>query len=385
MDEADSVQPWQNKAFGRHMFRLEGIDPTVTVCTKTMQQAAKNNSIENDEMGLSSLSTFFNDITSLGSPMSMDGTDDGRTIYEESSVNLTELSEYGGDLANELQAKDTSDALFHDAFIDGSFRYSVDIPPSFDFDFSKDPQSLSKRKFAEDLAADDETDSVAELVFNADDEIPESSQFHLATREKRSDVQANVNMMSLHEPSETPKKRKLSKESAMMKSAVARLPSTGMTQSFNAGESAENRRQPRRRSTRARFSITSEDLSPAPSPAAEVPTSSQIDTTQYISDDELRMLETKELNKRVKTLPRTVIEHIKHRRRTLKNRGYARQCREKKVAETSTLQKSNGELEKELASQKLEVQVMMLQRDEWKKKFECLVGALSARGVRVKL
>ena len=123
-----------------------------------------------------------------------------------------------------------------------------------------------------------------------------------------------------------------------------------------------------------KFSSTFDDSSPVSSPEAEVP---------IVGDDELISLETKELNKRVKYLPKAVVQEIKHRRRTLKNRGYARSCREKKMSETNTLQKSNGDLEKELAGKRLELQLMLLERDDWKSKYENLFAACTKHGFRV--
>ena len=124
-----------------------------------------------------------------------------------------------------------------------------------------------------------------------------------------------------------------------------------------------------------KLSWTFDDSSPVSSPEAEVP--------HVVGDEELISLETKELNKRVKFLPKSVVQEIKHRRRTLKNRGYARSCREKKMSETNTLQKSNGDLEKELAGKRLELQLMVLERNDWKSKYENLFAVCTKLGIRV--
>ena len=124
-----------------------------------------------------------------------------------------------------------------------------------------------------------------------------------------------------------------------------------------------------------KLSSTFDDSSPVSSPEAEVP--------YVVDDDELISLETKELNKRVKFLPKSVVQEIKHRRRTLKNRGYARSCREKKMSETNTLQKSNGDLEKELSSKRLELELTMLERDDYKHKYEKLFAVCTKLGIRV--
>ena len=111
------------------------------------------------------------------------------------------------------------------------------------------------------------------------------------------------------------------------------------------------------------FSTDFEGLSPVSSPEAEVPALSPINTNEFIGDDELMTLDIKDLNRRVKYLPKAIVREIKHRRRTLKNRGYARWCRVKKIDETSSLQKSYTDLEKERASASvnLELEVMMMQ------------------------
>ena len=132
----------------------------------------------------------------------------------------------------------------------------------------------------------------------------------------------------------------------------------------------------RNRRSETGFSATFDDSSPVPSPEAEVPNG-------YIDDDALINLETKELNRRVKHLSKAKVIAIKHRRRTLKNRGYARSCREKKMTETSTLQRSNGDLEKDLASKRLELHLTLLQREEWKRKYEELASACKKYGIQV--
>lgn len=67
------------------------------------------------------------------------------------------------------------------------------------------------------------------------------------------------------------------------------------------------------------------------------------DTNQYggvVSDDELASLNIKDLNRKLKErgLPKETIEKLKQRRRTLKNRKYATDCREKKDSEVHTLE-----------------------------------------------
>lgn len=149
-----------------------------------------------------------------------------------------------------------------------------------------------------------------------------------------------------------------------------------------AGRGIRSRRKTRTRNLRSETESEFDDLSPAASPGgeAEVPNSPSV-----IADDELMSLDTKELNKRVKSFSKQVVGEIKHRRRTLKNRGYARSCREKKMTETETLQRSNTDLEKELASKKLELQLALMQRDDWKHKYEQLVSLLMKQGMNAQM
>jgi len=64
--------------------------------------------------------------------------------------------------------------------------------------------------------------------------------------------------------------------------------------------------------------------------------------TSIVSDDELASLNIKDLNRKLKEkgLPKDTIEKLKQRRRTLKNRKYATDCREKKDTEVQSLEVS---------------------------------------------
>ena len=155
-----------------------------------------------------------------------------------------------------------------------------------------------------------------------------------------------------------------------------------MTPPARPAARGRSRRKVRTRNCRSETEYLPEfdDFSPAPSPEgeAEVPNSpSVVNTETYVDDNELMTLDTKELNKRLKFLPKSVVSGIKHRRRTLKNRGYARSCREKKMTETETLQRSNTDLEKELASKRVELQLALIQCDDWKRKYEELLSIVN--------
>ena len=67
-----------------------------------------------------------------------------------------------------------------------------------------------------------------------------------------------------------------------------------------------------------------------------------------MTDEELSSLNIKDLNRKLKDrgLPKQTIDKLKQRRRTLKNRKYATDCREKKDQEVSSLEgnKDNEEV-----------------------------------------
>jgi hypothetical protein len=264
-----------------------------------------------------------------------------------------------------------------------------------DFDLSKQLGFCDDERKASPvtLANSENTDAFVGAIFGAnrnirDCEVPqqqravESTRHFEATKRERSDL-----IRKDLECTQTYSKRKRAKTSDEVDGDV--FETTNLTASDSngrvtqlasvAGRSGRNRSaKSKNRRSETRFSSTYDDSTPVSSPEAEVPHS-----PGNINDDELINLETKELNKRVKFLPKAVVQDIKHRRRTLKNRGYARSCREKKMSETSTLQRSNGDLEKELATKKLELQLMILDRNSWKQKCENLASICAKHGMQI--
>lgn len=68
---------------------------------------------------------------------------------------------------------------------------------------------------------------------------------------------------------------------------------------------------------------------------------SEVPNTCDIPDKELVGLTVKSLNKRLANYPKDMQKLLKQRRRTLKNRGYAQNCRTKRVKTQEELQKGN--------------------------------------------
>ncbi|TRY75087.1 hypothetical protein TCAL_10802 [Tigriopus californicus] len=75
------------------------------------------------------------------------------------------------------------------------------------------------------------------------------------------------------------------------------------------------------------------------------------DSHAIMTDEELASLNIKDLNRKLKEkgLSKSIIEKLKQRRRTLKNRKYATDCREKKDVEVHHLEGSKESEETELS------------------------------------
>lgn len=76
--------------------------------------------------------------------------------------------------------------------------------------------------------------------------------------------------------------------------------------------------------------------------------SSNNSDTKLLPDDLLTRLSVRELNKRLHGCPREEVVRLKQKRRTLKNRGYAQNCRSKRLQQRCELEKTNKILQEEL-------------------------------------
>ncbi|VVD02139.1 transcription factor MafA-like [Leptidea sinapis] len=92
-----------------------------------------------------------------------------------------------------------------------------------------------------------------------------------------------------------------------------------------------------------------------------------------ISDDLLMTLSVRELNKRLHGFPREDVTRLKQKRRTLKNRGYAQNCRSKRLQQRQELELANRSLQDELHLLQLQVARVTHERDVLKQRL-ALVG-----------
>ncbi|XP_029163315.1 transcription factor MafB-like isoform X1 [Nylanderia fulva] len=94
-----------------------------------------------------------------------------------------------------------------------------------------------------------------------------------------------------------------------------------------------------------------------------------------LMDDELLMsLSVRELNKRLHGCPREQVNvvRLKQKRRTLKNRGYAQNCRSKRLQQRQDLETTNRNLQTELQRTKIDMARLQQERDLYKQRYEML-------------
>lgn len=92
-------------------------------------------------------------------------------------------------------------------------------------------------------------------------------------------------------------------------------------------------------------------------------------------DDKLLMcLSVRDLNKRLHGYPREDVVRLKQKRRTLKNRGYAQNCRSKRIHQRHELEQLNRTLQNELHRLKVELNRVAQERDMYKHRYELLRG-----------
>lgn len=89
-----------------------------------------------------------------------------------------------------------------------------------------------------------------------------------------------------------------------------------------------------------------------------------------IGDELLTSLTVRELNKRLHGCPREEVVRLKQKRRTLKNRGYAQNCRSKRLQQRHELERTNRQLHNDLNRIKLELHRVTTERDQLRQRLQ---------------
>jgi transcription factor MAFF/G/K len=101
-----------------------------------------------------------------------------------------------------------------------------------------------------------------------------------------------------------------------------------------------------------------------------------------ISDDALLKLGVKELNKLLKSVTAEERSKLKKRRRILKNRGYAANCRTKRMSYKEILEMEKNELEIDVKKMKHDNDVLKIKLDSIKERYKDLEHYVNILGNR---
>lgn len=89
-----------------------------------------------------------------------------------------------------------------------------------------------------------------------------------------------------------------------------------------------------------------------------------------LDEEELVTMPVRELNRRLQGCPKDEILRIKQKRRTLKNRGYAQNCRSKRMMQKFELEKENNTLMAQLNRLQQQLNHVTQERDLYKRQCE---------------
>jgi len=99
-----------------------------------------------------------------------------------------------------------------------------------------------------------------------------------------------------------------------------------------------------------------------------------------LADEELVLLPVRELNRRLQGVSKEVVLQLKQKRRTLKNRGYAQNCRTKRLNHRWELEKNNDGLLSELDMLRRKVSTLTHERDLYRQQVEQLRARSMSEG-----
>jgi len=91
-----------------------------------------------------------------------------------------------------------------------------------------------------------------------------------------------------------------------------------------------------------------------------------------LDEEELVTLPVRELNKRLQGMTKDEVQRLKQKRRTLKNRGYAQNCRSKRMHHKSQLERTNNSLHDQISSLQRHVAMLTRERNYFKQQNELL-------------
>lgn len=94
--------------------------------------------------------------------------------------------------------------------------------------------------------------------------------------------------------------------------------------------------------------------------------------SSVIDDDDLVSLPVRELNRRLQGCAKNEVQRLKQKRRTLKNRGYAQNCRSKRMLQKSELETTNKVLLNKISDLKRQLSASVRERDFYRQRCHLL-------------